>query len=194
MHLAQFKRYCVPNHTVCLTFCCYNTGRPSEQFLEKVKKIKESPKKSQNETELLKKVDLIKGEKTEKKVYKTIKNLFARLNEDVLVIHGLKCMQLKDQNEIEYEEKDFLIINLTKRYVMSLEVKSSLSKNSLKSAKKQVNRAKRVIDEWLGATFTKENGWMFLGVIVVKNRGYSSPAPWSNSSPSMQIFTGARQP
>ena len=136
-----------------------------EAFLEKVKKIKESPKKSQNETELLKKVDLIKGEKTEKKVYKAIKNLFARLNEDVLVIHGLKCMQLKDQDEIEYEEKDFLIINLTKRYVMSLEVKSSLSKNSLKSAKKQVNRAKRVIDEWLGATFTKENGWMFLGVI-----------------------------
>ena len=74
-------------------------------------------------------------------------------------------MQLKDQDEIEYEEKDFLIINLTKRYVMSLEVKSSLSKNSLKSAKKQVNRAKRLIDEWLGATFTKENGWMFLGVI-----------------------------
>ena len=37
---------------------------------------------------------------------------------------------------------------------------------ALKSAKKQVNRAKRLIDEWLGATFTKENGWMFLGVLA----------------------------
>ena len=57
----------------------------------------------------------------------------SRLNEDVLVIHGLKIMNLSEKDEIEDFEKDFLIINLTKTYVMSIEVKSSLTKNSVKS-------------------------------------------------------------
>ena len=48
---------------------------------------------------------------------------------------------------------------------MSLEVKSSLSSNTLKSCKKQTDRTKKLIDEWLGATFTKENGWVYLGVM-----------------------------
>ena len=69
------------------------------------------------------------------------------------------------QEEIEDFEKDFLIINLTRRYSMSLEVKSSLSSNTLKSCKKQTDGTKKLIDEWLGATFTKENGWVFLGVM-----------------------------
>ena len=69
------------------------------------------------------------------------------------------------QEEIEDFEKDFLIINLTRRYSMSLEVKSSLSSNTLKSSKKQTDGTKKLIDEWLGATFTKENGWVFLGVM-----------------------------
>ena len=69
------------------------------------------------------------------------------------------------QEEIEDFEKDFLIINLTRRYTMSLEVKSSLSSNTLKSSKKQTDGTKKLIDEWLGATFTQENGWVFLGVM-----------------------------
>ena len=69
------------------------------------------------------------------------------------------------QEEIEDFENDFLIINLTRRYTMSLEVKSSLSSNTLKSCKKQTDRTKKLIDEWLGATFTQENGWVFLGVM-----------------------------
>ena len=69
------------------------------------------------------------------------------------------------QEEIEDFEKDFLIINLTRRYSMSLEVKSSLSSNTLKSSKKQTDGTKKLIDEWLGATFTEENGWVFLGIM-----------------------------
>ena len=69
------------------------------------------------------------------------------------------------QEEIEDFEKDFLILNLTRRYSMSLEVKSSLSSNTLKSSKKQTDGTKKLIDEWLGATFTQENGWVFLGVM-----------------------------
>ena len=69
------------------------------------------------------------------------------------------------QEEIKDFEKDFLIINLTRRYSMSLEVKSSLSSNTLKSCKKQTDGTKKLIDEWLGATFTEENGWVFLAVM-----------------------------
>ena len=81
-------------------------------------------------------------------------------------------MKLTNQNQdhdIEDFEKDYLIINLTRRYVMSLEVKSTLTTNALKSAKKQIDGSKLFIDEWIGATFTKENGWTFLGVMCFED-------------------------
>jgi hypothetical protein len=103
-----------------------------DKFVEKVQGIKEKPLKSPKEEQLLKKLKHIRGERTEKKVYKALKRIFKRLDEDVLIIHGLKFMALTDQDKIEDFEKDFLIINLTRRYTMSLEVKACLSTNSLK--------------------------------------------------------------
>ena len=126
--------------------------------------------KSSEEMKVIKhKQNDLKGEDSEKKVFIALESIFKKLNEDVLVIYGLKFMMLTDkgEEEIKYFEKDFIIINLTQLYVMALEVKSSMSKNPLKTARKQVDGSKKLlVDEWLGATFTKESGWVFLGVIA----------------------------
>ena len=143
-------------------------------FLSKYPEIIDFEKFAQ-ESQENNKINQIKGEMAERKVFDALKKFFNKQgkNDDVLIIRGLKFMKLKkhgeedenDQDEIEDFEKDFLIINLTKRYVMSLEVKLCLSTNSLRGGKKQINGSKTMFDEWLGATFTKENGWVFLGVM-----------------------------
>ena len=142
-----------------------------DKFLEKVKKIQDKPEKSQEEKQLIKKMMHIKGERAERKVYNSIKKYFTERNEDVLVVRGLKFMKLTNQDEEEILdfEKDMLIINLTWRYVMSLEIKSRLSSNTLGSSKKQVNGCKELFDEWLGGTFKEENGWVFLGVMCFED-------------------------
>ena len=147
-------------------------------FLSKYPEIIDFEKFAQ-ESQENNKINQIKGEMAERKVFDALKKFFNKQgkNDDVLIIRGLKFMKLKkhgeedenDQDEIEDFEKDFLIINLTKRYVMSLEVKLCLSTNSLRGGKKQINGSKTMFDEWLGATFTKENGWVFLGVMCFED-------------------------
>ena len=137
----------------------------------RIKAIEEKPEKSQEEKHLIKKMMHIKGERAERKVYNSIKKFYRERNEDVLVVRGLKFMKLtnQDEDEILDFEKDMLIINLTWRYVMSLEIKSRLSSNTLGSSKKQVNGCKELFDEWLGGTFKEENGWVFLGVMCFED-------------------------
>ena len=143
------------------------------KFKEIVDEIGTRTQKSSEEIKKVIKQNDIKGEDSEKKVFTALESIFKKLNEDVLVIYGLKFMMLTDQGEeeINYFEKDFIIINLTQLYVMSLEVKSSMSTNPLKKAKKQVDGSKKLlVDEWLGATFTEESGWVFLGVIAYNEK------------------------
>ena len=94
-----------------------------------------------------------------------------RINVNKTLVKGLKFMKLTNQDEEEILdfEKDMLIINLKWRYVMSLEIKSRLSSNTLGSSKKQVNGCKELFDEWLGGTFKEENGWVFLGVMCFED-------------------------
>ena len=68
-----------------------------EKFIEKVKEIKKKPIKSAQETKMVKKLNHIKGERAEKKVFKALGRIFDRLQEDVLIIHGLKFMALTGQ-------------------------------------------------------------------------------------------------
>jgi hypothetical protein len=52
-------------------------------------------------------------------------------------------------------EKDFLVINRTWHYMLSVEVKSSLSKiNKTIDAMDQIASAKRLIEGWFGADLT----------------------------------------
>ena len=146
------------------------------KYKENVNNFRENNERSPEETKLLQNKGHIEGEMLEKKIYNGLKLIFTKLNDDVMVVHGIRFMELADQNkdEIVDFEKDFLIINFTRRFVMSLEVKSCLGKNDLKKAKQQINGSKVCIDEWLGATFTEENGWKFIGVICFGEKAQRS--------------------
>ena len=71
-------------------------------------------------------------------------------------------MKLKNLDEIAEDfEKDFLIFNLTKRYILSLEVKTDCNSKNLESAWSQIKNCRNLIDKWCGADLTQENGWKF---------------------------------
>ena len=68
-----------------------------EKFIETVREIEKKPIKTAQETKMVKKLNHIKGERAEKKVFKALGRIFDRLQEDVLIIHGLKFMALTGQ-------------------------------------------------------------------------------------------------
>ena len=68
-----------------------------EKFIEKVREIEKKSTKSAQETKMVKKLNHVKGERAEKKVFKALRRIFDRLQEDVLIIHGLKFMALTGQ-------------------------------------------------------------------------------------------------
>ena len=114
------------------------------KYKENVNNLRENNERSPEETKLLQNKGHIEGEMLEKKIYNGLKLIFTKLNDDVMVVHGIRFMELADQNkdEIVDFEKDFLIINFTRRFVMSLEAKLCLGKNDLKKAKQQINGSK----------------------------------------------------
>ena len=80
-------------------------------------------------------------------------------------------MTLRDLDELASDfEKDFVILNLTKRFIMSLEVKSNCNEVSLKSARSQIDGCKALIDKWCGSELTEENGWSFYSAIYFQQK------------------------
>ena len=111
----------------------------------------------------------IVGEFAEKEIYQFLKDCIE--DEEVVVINNLKIMTLRDLDELATDfEKDFVILNLTKRFIMSLEVKSNCNEGSLKSALSQTNGCKELIDKWCGSELTEENGWSFYSTIYFQQK------------------------
>ena len=114
------------------------------------------------------KITKLIGERAEKKVYELLRECIK--DEETVVIHNFKIMTLQDLDQIaEDHEKDFVIFNLKKRFIMSLEVKSSCNESSLKSARKQIKHCKEMISKWCGSDLSKENGWKFFSTIFFEN-------------------------
>ena len=122
--------------------------------------------------EKLKEVDELEhivGEYAEKSAYLFLKDCI--MDDEVLVINNLRIMTMKDLDDIAEEfEKDFLILNLTKRFIMSLEVKAYCNETSLKSAKSQLNGCKNLIEKWCSDLSAMKNGWSFYSVIYFQHK------------------------
>merc|ERR1740129_2378713 len=79
-------------------------------------------------------------------------------------------MTLKDLDDIAEDfEKDFMILNLKRRLIMSLEVKANCNEDSLRSAKNQTSFCKESISQWVGSILTAENGWSFYSAVYFQN-------------------------
>ena len=141
----------------------------------KLKKDQRTRDLTEEELELveqLKKVDNLKhiiGEHAEKQVYNFLKTCIE--DEEAVVINNFKIMNLKDLDDIAEDfEKDFVILNLTRRFIMTLEVKANCNEDSLRSAKNQTNACKRLISKWVEGVLTEENGWSFYSAVHYQNK------------------------
>ena len=93
-------------------------------------------------------------------MFDALKQYFDGCKDDVVVIHSHKFLN-KDSNN----EKDFIILNLTKGYILVIEVKANQSK--YQKAKKQLFDAKDRFGEIFGA-LGYPAGWKYGGVFFAQ--------------------------
>ena len=74
---------------------------------------------------------VVKAEKAEKKMFNALKKYFSNVNEEVIVLYSFNFMGSLSKTDFQPAEKDFILLNLTKRYIMPLEVKTAYHKEAL---------------------------------------------------------------
>ena len=87
-----------------------------------------------DEVVMVKNLPSVKGERAEKKVFQALEKYFSSTNEEVVVFYSFNFMGYEEATGYE---KDFILMNFTKRYIMPLEVKTNFHLPSLKKAVKQ---------------------------------------------------------
>ena len=96
----------------------------------------------------------VRGQIAEEIMFNTLKEYYRKSKDDVIVLHSHKFLK-------NASEKDFIVINVTKGYIMVIEVKASTS--LFQKAKKQMFDSKEKIEEICGILDLKTQ-WLFLGV------------------------------
>ena len=105
-------------------------------------------------------VNKIRAEKAEKTMFQGLEKHFIETKDDVLVLSSHKF-----SNTASVNEKDFIILNLSKGYVMNLEVKVDSKK--FKSAKPQLYDGKNRLDE-IFSEIGVPSAWKFIGVFYAQ--------------------------
>ena len=94
--------------------------------------------------------DIVRGQTAEHIMFNELKKHFEKSKDDVLVVHSHKFLDNDSNNE-----KDYIVVNLSKGYILVIEVKASASK--YQKSKKQLADARTKIEEILhnlGKCFT----------------------------------------
>ena len=91
----------------------------------------ESRDLSEEEIQMVKSLQVVKAEKAEKKMFKAIQKYFSNVEEEVIVLYSFNFMGSVVTKDFKPVEKDFILFNLTKRYIMPLEVKTTFHKIAL---------------------------------------------------------------
>jgi len=149
--------------------------RMSQKLSENMRKFRENQfytiirDLDEEEIKMVKSIQVVKGEKAEKKMFKAIKRYFKKVDEEVVVLYSVNFMDSVTNKSLKPVEKDFIILNLTKRYIMPLEVKMNFNKEALKKALKQILGSMKIIDEWVGGDLTEECCWRYIPAICFES-------------------------
>ena len=128
------------------------------------------------------------GEPTEKKVYEKIKEFIGNSSDEVILFHGAKLV-LSTQKEVQgaysnltdVAEKDFVLINKTLQYVLSLEVKKDLHKTSVRDAMNQTTGIQEELEQFFVKELNKD--WKMVKMVygdtksTDKKKGFSVCTP-----------------
>ena len=104
----------------------------------------------------------IQGESTERELFYLLKNYLEKSKDDVLMLFG--HMFLWDKN---FKEKDFLVLNLSKGYIMAIEAKYNGRGKFKKALNQQVDTRMRV-EKVLSSVPGISKAWKFISVYYQK--------------------------
>ena len=107
-------------------------------------------------------------------MFYALKKYFENSKDDVIVLHSHKFLQTSN-------EKDFIVVNLSKGYVMAIEVKTSASIGNLQKAHKQLFDTKNSIESIFGS-ICAETEWLFLGIFFASKSDPKSSATNENTN------------
>ena len=123
----------------------------------------------------------VKGQIAEQVMFKALQEYFKKSKDDALVIHSHKFLN-------SATEKDFIIINVTKGYMMVIEVKANVQK--FQKAKKQLFDAKTKIEEICSCiNFGHGTKFLFAGVFFGLEKTSEQPLFLCNCPFSCSNFT-----
>ena len=131
-------------------------------------------------------MEAVTGQHAERIMFYAIKKYFESKKDDVVVLHSHKFLQNSN-------EKDFVVINLSKGYVMAIEVKTSASIGNFQKAHKQLFDTKESIEAIFGS-ICGETEWLFLGVFFALKIDPKSSATNENTihkeDPKVFFYSG----
>ena len=131
-------------------------------------------------------MEAVTGQHAERIMFYALKKYFESTKDDVVVLHSHKFLHTSN-------EKDFIVINLSKGYVMAIEVKTSASIGNFQKAHKQIFDTKNSIESIFGS-ICAETEWLFLGVFFALKSDPKSSAANENTNdkedPKVFFYSG----
>ena len=141
----------------------------SQEKMEKNEMYKELRSLEKEEVQMVKNLQSVRGERAEKKLFKAIKKHFSNIDEEIAIFYAYNFMGSVSEQHIKPVEKDFILINLTKRYIMPIEMKTNFHQQSLSKAIKQIKGTMKLLNDWVAGDLTEECGWRFVPAICFES-------------------------
>ena len=115
--------------------------------------------------------DQIRGENAERFMFDSLEKYYQNSKDDVVVLHSHQFLSGGN-------EKDFVIFNLSKGYMMIIETKSTESRGMFQKAKKQLLDGKSRLEE-ICAAIAAVTKWKFCGVFYASATVESGERPFT---------------
>ena len=105
-----------------------------------------------------------RGELPEQNLYVALQEYFKEKNESVTVFHGIDILKM-NLDKFKVNEKDFVIIDVSRRCILVVEVKSTLGAgDSIEKSIHQLNEAKEDLEAWFGTEGL--HNWMYIPFLM----------------------------
>ena len=107
-----------------------------------------------------------RGELPERELYHALQAYFDSKNESVAVFHGIDILKM-NLDRFKVNEKDFVILNATRRSIIVIEVKRTLGAgDSIEKSIEQLSEAKEDLEAWFGTEGLEH--WTYIPMIYTE--------------------------
>ena len=107
-----------------------------------------------------------RGELPEKELYHALQAYFDSKNESVAIFHGIDILKM-NLDRFKVNEKDFVILNATRRCIIVVEVKKTLGAgDSIEKSIEQLTEAKEDLEAWFGTEGLEH--WTYVPMIYTE--------------------------